>query len=113
MSYKPKGGPAFIWSMDFSSDSNYLAVGCWDGNAYLYRLHHADRVDVQSIEAADNAAADDDDDARSNGAPRVRVEEVMVVPRKDRVYAVALDAEAKHLCIGGPSTRARATPDHS
>ena len=44
--YEPLGGPAFIWSLEWSADSSRLCVGCWNSHAYIY--------------AYDSAAADHD-----------------------------------------------------
>jgi len=36
ISYVPRGGPAFIWSMSFSQDGKYIAVGNWNRSVYVY-----------------------------------------------------------------------------
>ena len=110
VAYKSKAGPAFIWSMDFSADGAHLALGCWNGNAYLYHIKHADTERGRSRVSAPAPTGDDtlvqvqeiDGAPAANQAPpSVTVEEVAMVTRRDRVYAVALDADARHLCVAG------------
>lgn len=36
ISYQPLGGPAFIWSLEWSADASHLVVGCWNAHAYVY-----------------------------------------------------------------------------
>ena len=102
VAYTSTRGPAFIWSMAFSADSTHLALGCWSGNAHLYRLTRtADAAPTAA--AAPSAAAGttpDDADAAPAVAP-LTVTETDVIARSDRVYAVAPDEDGTHLCIGG------------
>ena len=93
IAYTSKAGPAFIWSMDFSKDSKHLALGCWNTYAYLYRLTRDAAPTADSTEAGITAA-----DLPFAG---LTVAEAVSVQRTDRVYAVALDAEARHLAVAG------------
>lgn len=78
INYTSSRGPAFIWSMAYSLDSSHMVVGCWSGNAHVYRLVHKKGV----------------------SAPHTMLEKA-VIKRADRVYAVASDAKCNHVCIGG------------
>ena len=111
VAYTSTRGPAFIWSMDFSRDSSHLALGCWSGNAHLYRVTLPARLDAPPSPAAANGTVrdltSDLGEAATGGAPGGRssaapvLTEVACVARTDRVYAVALDASGAHLCIAG------------
>lgn len=68
-----KGAP-FTWSVTWSADGRYLAIGHWDFYAYL--------IQVQTWQ------------------------QVALVERSDRVYGVALSADASLLCVGGRDKRA-------
>lgn len=68
-----KGAP-FTWSVTWSADGRYLAIGHWDFYAYL--------IHVQTWQ------------------------QVALVERSDRVYGVALSADASLLCVGGRDKRA-------
>lgn len=47
--YPPLGGPAFIWSLEWSTDSSRLCVGCWNAHAYIYAFDQS---------AVDNPSSD-------------------------------------------------------
>ena len=105
--YTSKIGPAFIWSMAFSDDNRRLALGCWSGNTHIYEVSSlsdlapadstADASRPPHSEAEPAAAVD----AAAGRSSEEVMREVAVIARGDRVYAVALDAEGAHLCIGG------------
>ena len=48
-------GPAFIWSLNFSTDDEWLAVGCWNGGTTVYRVQRGEFVDDE--DEVDDAAA--------------------------------------------------------
>ena len=75
--YVPQGGPAFIWSLEWSTDGTRLVLGCWNQSAYMYHFE-------PSLLPAE--------------APLV---EVCSIERSDRVYAVAIDDKGEFLCVGG------------
>ena len=72
--YVPLGGPAFIWSLEWSADGSRLALGCWNTQTFLY---------AYMPEAS------------------TRLVEISKVKRTDRVYAVGLDARGEHLVVAG------------
>ena len=79
--YTPLGGPAFIWSLNWSADGARFIVGCWNQQTFLYHV---------------------DPDA---GDAEAECEEPLVqiccVKRSDRVYSVGLDAHGHNLVVGG------------
>ena len=97
------GGPAFIWSCEFSADSSRLAVGCWNSRAYLYELTYRPNSDKPSdrkllTDATVDAAAAPP--AAAEDSP-LTVVELAVAVRADRVYAVSLDKDGRHMAVGG------------
>ena len=83
ITYEPAGGPAFIWSLEWSEDQSRLVLGCWNQLAYLYAV-----------------------DTKSTGSRGSEVlTEVCRMRRADRVYAVALDQTGGHVVVGGRDKR--------
>ena len=91
ISYEPAGGPAFIWSLEWSEGQSRLALGCWDHFAYLYALSetdtHGEARKQQSVLAVPPLT------------------EISRVKRADRVYAVALDHNGGYMVTGGRDKR--------
>lgn len=63
------GGAPFTWTVAWSADGSFLAIGHWD--SYAYVVHVEDWTETARVK------------------------------RKDRVYSVALNADASLLCVGG------------
>ena len=78
--YTPLGGPAFIWSLEWSGDSTRLALGCWNSHAFVYSFNPA------AIE-------------KPGVSPPLT--QISTVKRADRVYAVALDEKGENMVVGG------------
>jgi WD40 repeat protein len=89
VNYTSTAGPAFIWSLAFAPDSRRLALGCWNGSAYLYEVN-----DVPS-----------EGDMLNPDRPIKVMAELGRVQRSNRVYAVALDARGRHMLVGGRDKR--------
>eukprot|EP00966_Prymnesium_polylepis_P253313 5854719-Prymnesium_polylepis.1 len=49
-------GPAFIWSLNFSTDDEWLAVGCWNGGATVYHVQRGEFIDDEEVDDAAVAA---------------------------------------------------------
>jgi len=94
--------------MQFSPDNSHLALGCWSGNAHLYRLS---RAASGARTAAAGAPAPPSCTPSLSGnfvlgtpeppPPPLEMYEIARVKRTDRVYAVGLDAHGQHMCVGG------------
>ena len=82
--YKPLGGPAFIWSLEWATDGTRLALGCWNQTSYMYAFDPAQLAKTPAQ------------------APLI---EICQVKRTDRVYAVATDDKGEFLCVGGRDKR--------
>lgn len=85
IAYTPLGGPAFIWSLQWSASGTRLVVGCWNHHVYVY----------QCGGAAVAGGADED-----GGSPPP-LTPLAEVSRSDRVYAVDIDAAGDHIVVGG------------
>lgn len=80
--YTPLGGPAFIWSLEWSSDSSRLILGCWNTHAFVYAFNPT---------AVESGSADE----------KLALVEVSKIKRTDRVYAVALDEHGENCVVAG------------
>ena len=95
-------------SMQFSPDNSHLALGCWSGNAHLYRLSRA-ASGARTAAAGAPAPPSCTPSLSGNfvlGTPKpppspLEMYEIARVKRTDRVYAVGLDAHGQHMCVGG------------
>lgn len=110
----PDGPPAFVWSCCWAASGRRLAVGCWNGSAYVYDLAEQKRANAQPT-ADGGGGAGADGAAAVKTTPTIggkhivgvgpdyelRFDEACVVKRKDRVYAVALDRDGTRLAVGG------------
>ena len=119
VNYKSSTGPAFIWSLAFAPDSRRLALGCWNGSAYLYdvpprepnsapRLARRVRLDRRSERPGSRwqvGEVPSEEDLLNPDMPIKVMTETGCVQRSNRVYAVALDAHGKHMLVGGRDKR--------
>ena len=80
--YTPLGGPAFIWSLEWSTDSSRLILGCWNTHAFVYAFNPT---------AVESGSADE----------KLALIEVSKIKRTDRVYAVALDKHGENCVVAG------------
>jgi len=110
ISYPPVGGPAFIWSCDWSGDGEHLLVGCWNSRAYLYEVDRGLASSPMATKAswtagkaavALMAGPKMGGGGEQAGSAPEPLTEIATVQRSDRVYAVALDAMGRALVIGG------------
>lgn len=99
ITYEPKGGPAFIWSLEWSGDGQRLAVGCWNTHVYLY--HVTERAGAKSGVAVNcpGAQATKSDEAMGDKCPILLP--LTEICRTDRAYAVDLDARGEYVVVGG------------
>ena len=119
--YKANAGPAFIWCVDFSADDEWLAVGCWSGEAFLYKVDNANDAlwpgaldQVASVSSDEPAAPTQSpparDVTRGSGLKGAEEEsrqqqdflvEAARVRRTDRVYCVAISHNGRRMAVGG------------
>eukprot|EP00966_Prymnesium_polylepis_P140926 3254531-Prymnesium_polylepis.1 len=104
ISYTPKAGPAFIWSMAWSQNGNYAVVGCWNRSVYLYSTRKQAKSLWRFTSTSKAAAAKAKSAAAAageEGHAAVNLMEVAEVCRSDRVYAVALSETGRFIAVGG------------
>ena len=99
--YEMFGGPAFIWSCAWSADASRLAVGCWNSRAYLYEVRHRPAGETTSQPPSPIVGAHRVDDADKSPHSPLKLTELAVAVRDDRVYAVSLDKAGTHIAVGG------------
>ena len=107
----PYGPIAFIWSTDFSRNGKYLALGCWNGGAYVYRVedaraqrgHPPTAAMVLSAFRKPSTAKPPSATAApaADATTGLIVAEVTNVMRKNRVYSVSMDATGRYMAVGG------------
>jgi len=94
--YRSADGPAFVWTCDWAVESGHLAVGCWDKCAYVYTVEYRPGSRFSPADGESGGAL-----GGSSAVEHVAVREVQRKQRKDRVYAVAMDATGTKLAVGG------------
>ena len=107
-------GRSDIRSLAFSTDGARLAVGSWNGNAHVYDVMLPGASTAPSPEPHQSISRSESEQLRHDVAARLSttaphaagpggevLREVAVVERDDHVYAVALDANGRHLAVGG------------
>ena len=84
-----KTGPQpFMWSLDFSLDSNYLSIACWSGRANVYQLSIARLRWRRAVRRVSIIIW-----RPLLGRERLMQEvlkETAVITRKNRIYSVAM-----------------------
>lgn len=112
VTYRAERGPAFVWSLAFSSNGKMLAVGCWNGSTHVYRLNKSrhnwrraklalvQRGLLMNTQARNHAATEERTGAgMEERTPHLTL--VTTISRGDRIYSVDLDASGQNLLIGG------------
>ena len=72
--YLAAAGPVFIWCLTFSANDEWLALGCWSGEAFVYHIDHVQESTRTGV-----------------------LMEAARVSREDRVYCVALSQTGRAL----------------